>query len=185
MFRIFCLAAALAATFLLAGCGAGEDPRGAIYSSPVRGQFNNTGEFTANFVFAVGNEGKTFNGSLQDFRFSRKSFDSPEGAVPVTGTISRNEKGEILLKGKGQGTLTQGRYAYQLEFQMESSYVDPRFNTVNAWFFGGGNMNRSGAYVEWAKISGNFSAKPLCRPERFKSCEILTAHPAPAMMPQN
>lgn len=183
MNRVLPLLASISTTILLVGCGASQGPQEVIYSSTVDGQLDGTGTFGATFLFAVNEQDKAFSGVLQGFRFSKKGFEHPVGSIPVKGTIGRDEKGEILLKGTGTGTLSQGKSALQLEFQMESSYVDPDFTTVSAWYFGGGNFTVNGDYKEWSKITGTFTAKEACRPNPYKDCRLQPGTPVATSVP--
>ncbi|GKY88459.1 hypothetical protein [Sinisalibacter aestuarii] len=176
--RFFGLAAALATAVFLAGCETiGGGGQHAIYSAPLNGEFNETGQFAAELILVVDDDGKTFNGVLQRFRFSRNGFDRPAGRVPVSGTITASPEGDAVLAGSGEGTLTQGRQEYLVEFEFEGTYADRGRERISAWYFGGGDFNRSGQYVDWPKLRGEFTANIICRssPLNPNGCQIPQA----------
>lgn len=178
MGRILHLGAALAAMLFLFGCAALTGIQQSTYLAQLRGEFDGNGEFAAAFYVHVNPDGSTFVGELRDFQFTRAGFNRPSGRVAVQGTLTRAEDGELLLQGQGEGTLTQGNREYLLEFEMESSSIDENFDTISGWFFGGGDFNRGGEYVDWPKLRGEFQARRICAPNPFSqtTCGI----PAPA-----
>ena len=159
----------------LAGCGTPAGmPQKAGYQAQVSGEFDDTGQYSATMSILADYAAGTFEGVMSDFRFSRRGFNAPAGFVPISGTITRNDDGGLLFAGKGQGSLTQGRFEYLPTIEMESGFVPAGGDNVAFWFFGAGEFRRNGNFADWPGVTGEFEAPMICK-------EVPFSPPCPAL----
>jgi hypothetical protein len=143
------------------------------YEGPLQGEFDESGQFAADLAMVVDYQANSFNGVMRDFQFSRAGFDRPEGSIAITGTVSRGEGDELLLKGSGEGLLTQGELQYQLQVDLESFYVAEGRTSVQGSYFGGGDFTEDGEYRDWPGLKGRFEAKIVCpTPTNLGPCTL-------------
>jgi len=141
----------------LAGCDYGIPPE-ATYPGRIRGEFVGERVFTADYVLVSRFDLGTFVAELSNFRFERRGFDAPAGIITVTGMLASDESGTVTLEGTGEGLLRQNLFQYELSVEIGGEFIGDRAETLTAWFFGGGEFSRSGTYVDWPAIRGNFRA---------------------------
>ena len=172
-----CLAAALTCAFVLTGCQALGVSQTSSYSAPLRGDFADMGEFVADFGLVLDYDAGTFAGEIRDFHFPVQGFHTPSGSVPVTGTLSRNAEGDLALKGKGEGKLTEGDLNYAVEMEVESYFISDDQKTITGGYWGGGDFTRGATYLVWPALKGKFRAEAVCQPDIFRSAPCTLPPP--------
>ncbi|WP_146202969.1 hypothetical protein [Silicimonas algicola] len=132
------------------------------YEAPMEGKFDEVGSFAADFALLVNYQQSTFSGVMRNFQFSRSGFKRPDGDVRVTGVVTRGDDDQVLLRGAGQGILTQDDREYLVEVELESFYISEDRTSLSGWYAGGGNFNVSGQFSDWPGIKGRFEADIVC-----------------------
>lgn len=176
MDRFFLNGVAAAAFTFLAGCSGINGTEVATFSAEMSGEFDDSGTHSAAIVFLADVNESTFKGRIDNFKFSRRGFDGPSGSIPISGILSYGQDGNVKFKGTGEGTLSQAGLQYDVSIELESGWVHPRLDAVSMFYFGGGELKRSGRYLDWVGMKGDFRAEADCKTGRIGSvqCELPT-----------
>lgn len=164
----------------LAGCSGIAKTDVATFSADLSGEFDDNGTHSADIAFITDVNKGTFEGSIDNFKFSRRGFDSPSGSIPISGTVFYEEEGKRKFTGDGEGTLSQDGVKYKVRIHIESGFVHPRLNSVSMWYFGGGGFTSWGRWLEWVGFRGRFRAEVNCKQGKYgdTQCTLPALSPA-------
>jgi len=165
---------AVAAFGLLTGCAGVNGTEVATFSAKLSGEFGDNGTHEADIAVLMNVLEGTFEGNIENFKFSQRGFDNPSGSIPISGTLSYNEDGNLKLEGTGEGTLSQAGNEYKANVKIASGWVHPRLDRVSMYYFGGGGMTQAGRWLDWTALRGSFKTDIDCKTGRFGSvqCEL-------------